>query len=1447
MSTNPPLPDSDPMLDDAPNPQVPVHSFNPNASPSEKAAAAAGPAGDKLYSIIPDAESRPKGLPVNARSSNIVPTITVEDADYKPVEPTLNGLEHQYEMVDDDVPEQLIGAIPTQSADAIPRWYRTGWRAVSGIDELRADGIAKEKRILDTFLSEQYYGDWYHNAGIIVFAVFASHFLARFNFGWASLFVLLAFCSTYYTTSMERMRRLSRDEIQRELIKTRLAVDSETVDWLNNFLDRFWLIYEPVLSQSIVQTVDQILSSSTPAFLDSMRLGDFTLGNKAPRIESVKTYPNTEDDVIIMDWTISFTPNDTSNMTKKQADNKTNPKIVLLVRIGKGLATASMPILVEDITFKGQMKLRLKLMSNFPHVQVVDFCFMGQPVIDFVLKPIGGETFGFDIANIPGLSSFVRETTHATLRPMMYDPNVFTLNLEQLLSGKPLDAAIGVVKITLYGARGLKTTKIGGDIPDPYISINIQNRSELARTKHKQNTFNPTWTETKFLLVNNLNEDLILNLYDYNDHRRDTLLGTAMFKLEELQEDATQENIESRILKDGKQNGELRYDVSFYPVLTPEETDGQLPDSNVGIVRLVIHQAKELDNSKSMSGSLNPLVKVYTGNGKSSYQSPVRKHTNNPVWEAPYEFLCADKASSKIVFKVIDDRDFLKDPELGHMSIKLTDLLTSTGQAGRDWFFLDNCKSGKIRVSAEWKPLNMAGALQGVNQHKPIGVVRLHLDRATDVKNVEATLGGKSDPYVRVLVNSIVKGRTEVVDNDLSPVWDQIIYVPVHSLKETLLLECMDYQHLTKDRHLGSVEVKVSDLAEVSDDPQYPYKSTGKKEAADQILVERSQYKGTMHYTATFIPALNIKGATFKDNLNELSQTIYTTDTDSKSSSSVSSDTPERKVDVLDDVFTPDESNNMESNVPQDNENEEGIEMSRDELLDHQSGIILFKVLSGSLQRKARVEVSLDDGYWPCFSTTRARSTNAQWDYSGEGFMKELDFGLVWLRVNEADEGEKDDIAAVWKGGAKDFLKSTLIAPQTFTLRDPDDENKTVATITIEARYIPVPVVLEARETVNNQGLLHVTLIDGQDIRGVDRSGKSDPFAVFSLNGRKVYKSQVKKKTLNPEWNEDFTVDVTSRVAAEFSLELFDWNQLEQAKSLGTGKINITTIESFQACNQFVSLSTSKHGEQGRVQLSLLFQPLIIVKTRKNTSTFTSAGRTMTQLGGLPIAASKGVFQGVAGVFKHKDRDSESLQDGRVPTSVPFPSAPPPHETPTSDVLEPGQAAFPTKTSIDNTRPACNEPGMLRVVVTSATLSDDSKAYVVLRVGDKEVKTKHSAKTTHPEWNESFNFTAGPFTPKLYAWVHDHKSFGKDKDIGEAEIDLWNNLQLQGRSSKELTVPLRSDRASLKLFLEFDPSINPSSSSISVTSSERVHRTVSFSSPGRFSIRGRRPGAEGDD
>ncbi|KAF5354770.1 hypothetical protein D9756_005742 [Leucocoprinus leucothites] len=1466
---------------------VPVHTSGAKFFLEEKAAAA-GRARDQPQIVISNDEGvSGKELKVNNRHSKAVPTISAEDhGKVKPNAPTKVAPRSLVGIEQDSVTRQVPGSMPAGSVAAIPEWYRVGWHQISRTDDMHEDEDDSRQSMLEAYLDEKLYGDWYHNAAVIAFAVFTSHFLTRFGLGWGWVLILLAFCSTYYSVSVTCTRRRARDDIQRQLVKSHLASEHETADWINNFLNRFWLNYEPVLSATVVSSVDQILSTNTPAFLDSIRLTTFTLGTKAPRIDNVRTFPKTDDDVVMMDWAISFTPSDTSEVTQHQNGHNVNPKITLSIRAGKGPAMTTIPIILENITFSSLMRVRLKLMTNFPHVQVVDMSFIEQPVIDYVLKPIGGEKYGFDIANIPGLSSFIRSMMHSTLESVVYEPNVFTLNLEQLLSGKPLDAAIGVLQVTVHSASGIKATKIGGGVPDPFVSLSINERAELARTKCKRNTYHPTWTETKFLLVNSIGENLTLNLWDFNDHTKNTLLGTATFDMNRLGVDTSYEGIVSPLLRDGKVHGELRYDVEYYPVLEQPEGSTEVPESSVGIVRLVIHQAKDLDQSKSLSGSLNPIAKVFLGNDTDNevFSTPCFKHTISPVWEAPYEFLCPDKDSCVITTKVIDDHDFLKDPVIGYTSVKLVDLLSCMGEAGRDWFPLSGATTGRVRITAEWKPVAMAGSLHGLNQYRfPIGVVRLNLVRATDVKNVEALHGGKSDPYVQVISGDSVKGRTEVVNNNLNPVWDQIIYVPVNSLKEAFRLECMDYQHLTRDRSLGSVELRVSDLAEESNDPKYPYRSTGVKSANDTLRLDNGEgYKGTLTYTAQFVPALALRDLTFSKEsqspaapdrvpLSRTSSrsssrsgcqaapqgvTIKVTDHGNERVSSIPDGLPVigPVADAPSNVVPNGEGNGV---APTDGEPEEGtsfekkhnaergVEMSIEDTLTQQSGIVVFNIISGNLAKKARLEVLLDDGYWPCFSTHKSTSTNAHWGYVGEGFIKEIDFSQIWFKLNEADEGTREDIVGEWKGDAKDFLKKAIAAPQTITLTR--DQDHRTSTILVEARYIPVPIKLEERETVSNMGILRVDLLNGDEIRGVDRSGKSDPYAVFTLNGQKVFKSQVKKSTLAPEWNEDFSCIVPSRVTADFTVEVFDWNQFEQAKHLGEARIDLTDLEPMASTERTLPLVHPKHGAHGHVRVRLLFHPQILAKARQKTSTLSNVERALTQtvthIGGLPVSAATGVFQGVTGIFKHGDkRDDDVLL---VPD---LPAGQSSHPVGTPASMGNQSEPYPQHgQDLSTGSYISSQPGTLRVTVLEAKdiSSHSTKAYVTLRISGKEYKTKHVHKTATPVWNESFIFSASTTTTKIYTCVRDHKTLGKDKELGSGEVDIWRHIQPHGVSSADVSLELRHGGL-MKLRLEFDPTVHPRRSS-SISTGEHVRKSMSFIAPSRFSIRSRRPGTEGDD
>ncbi|THH27082.1 hypothetical protein EUX98_g7106 [Antrodiella citrinella] len=1513
--------------------RVPVHTFNPDANPQAKAAAA-GKNSDQLNGVTNESKKPSPGaneLSLDAGNTNIIPTITIQDAD----------VAHDDYPVDNDAhprPQdpQPPGALPSAPAPVIPDWYKVGWRAVSGIDDRAvAEGDARHKFILDAFLHEQFYGDWYHSAGLIIFTVIATHFLTRFHFGWGWLLIVLAVCNTYWSTSVARFRSRARDDIQRELVKNRLMSEHETANWMNHFLDRFWLIYEPVLSKTIIASVDQVLSTNCPAFLESLRLSTFTLGTKAPRIDRVRTFPGTADDIVMMDWGISFTPSDVADLTPKQAQSIVNPKIVLSVRVGKGVASATMPVLLEDMSFSGLLRVRMKLMTNFPHIQVVDLSFLEKPVFDYALKPLGGDAFGFDVGNIPGLSAFIRDMVHSILGPMMYDPNVFTLNLEQLLSGEPLDTAVGVVQVTIRGARGIRGGKIGGGTPDPFVSMSINNREECAKTHYKHSTTNPSWNETKYLLVNSLQESLILNVMDFNDHRKNSHIGAATFDLSKLLEDATQEALEYHILKDGKEKGILRFDVHFHPVLKPQvDPSGvvePLPETNVGVVRLTIHQAKDLDCTKSSSGDLNPFAKIHLG-GQPIHKTAKFKHTNNPVWESATEFLCPDRSSSILTVKVIDDRDFLKDPVVGYMNIRLEDLLEAKKEAGRDWWPLSGCKSGKLRMSVEWKPLNMAGSLHGANQYiPPIGVVRLWLQKAVDVKNVEAALGGKSDPYVRVQIHNVTLGRTEVVNNSerirllhsdsvLMIVQTSILLGTKFSTFQVMLLECMDYQHLTKDRLLGYVDLKVSDLAAPAEEEgsDYHFKSLGKKQHQEPIKLDKGGFKGQLFFEAEFIPARRVKGLKFDTGptqLQRMAQNGYDTDggggtvdsddgeseddrqnvprnvmtrsavsptspssavngvrrTSSIASSKKRGHTKAESIDTTGTVETA-LSKPTKSSIhsEQKEEEDEGVEMTTEELLSHQSGIVIFNIISGRLQKKARLEVLLDDAYWPAFTTIRPPSTNARWETIGEGFIKELDFGRVWLRLDLADEGNKDEIIAQWKGDAKAFLQQTLEGPATFTLQDPDDEDKS-STVVIEARYMPVEITLEARESVNNQGTLHVTLLRGEDITALDRGGKSDPFAVVSLNGRKIYKSQVKKKTLKPVWDEQFDIQVPSRVSAELLLEIFDWNQIEQAKSLGVGRIDVASIEPFDSVEQTIALSSEKFGDKGHIFIRLMFRPEIIARSRKNTSTFSTAGRAMTQIGALPVGAGKGVVQGFTGVFRRdhaKSSNAGSASESEDDQITPTPAAPTQmpmiREISRKSIpdVPAGQASRPLNSAtlaVDGFAAAGEDgdararEGTLRVTVLDAKdmTMNDVKPYVTVRVGDKERKTKHLSKTETPEWNESFEFVAGPAQPTLYAWIYDHKTLGKDKMLGSASVDIWRHLKPGMTSSAEVLSEMREGQGLLRLRLDFDAEaqVAPRDRRSSVSSSSQLNDSPAKpppTSPSRFSL-SRRRGADRDD
>lgn len=290
------------------------------------------------------------------------------------------------------------------------------------------------------------------------------------------------------------------------------------------------------------------------------------------------------------------------------------------------------------------------------------------------------------------------------------------------------------------------------------------------------------------MLINSLNDVLTMQVFDWNDHRNDTELGVANFDLKTVEETPEQEMVMSKILQSGKERGDLQFAVNWYPVLQPKKTsDGShepVPESRKffaaewlqycaltlhlagsGIVKITVHQAKDLDRKQTVAHSqINPYARIML-QGKQISSTRTLKRTVAPAWEHSTECLVTDRPNAIFSVKIVDERGSSVDPVLGFVNVPLEDLLEAQ-EKQIEWFPLSGANSGKVRISAEFKPVMMSGAVNGSRGYTaPIGIAKILIKRASDLKNVEAFTGGKSDPYIRAMSRGTIIDRTEVHDN----------------------------------------------------------------------------------------------------------------------------------------------------------------------------------------------------------------------------------------------------------------------------------------------------------------------------------------------------------------------------------------------------------------------------------------------------------------------------------------------------------------------------------------------------------------------------------------------------------------------------------------------------------------------------------------------------------
>lgn len=1108
--------------------------------------------------------------------------------------------------------------------------YR-GWKEVGRWE--KADALTAEDEAVDlltqasffnTYLPKIAYGEWYHNVGYLLVGGLLSWIVGWFRFSLAPVFFIMVVTSILYRTSIRTYRQGLREQSQREFSIKSIEDDYETMDWLNVFLEKFWHFLEPSVAQIVTEQVNPILAASpAPAFIKSLWLDSFTAGTKPPRIDLVKTLYGTADDVVVMDWGVSFTPNEIADSSNKQLKNKVNEKVVVKVK----LFGITLPVAVSDVSFKCFVRVRMRMMASFPHIQTINVSLLEPPQFDFNCRLLGETTFNWEVLAFPGLYPFINEMIKRVVGPILFSPLSFQLNVEQLMAGAPLNSAIGVLVVNVKSAKGLKNYGRIGNTIDPYCTLGFF-KSVLAKTKYKNDTSRPVWNETLNIPISTTSEPLNITVMDHNGHRNDNIIGSVQLDLEILTQNQKHPNINAPVVRNNKVVGELLFGLSFMPALmATRQPDGAVnppPDLNTGIARIEITSARNLKSGsdKPLSAYAEVLI-----DGIPTVETSVVKGNNSPAWGKAEEKIIFDRSKTRVrvVIRTADKKIY------GSFRCKLNDLIDAT-MIQDPWFQLS--KGGEVQINTYWKPVMLEGASGAGGYSPPMGVVRIAIDKAEDLRNLETI--GKVDPYARILVNGIQRSRTAAVESTLDPTWAEIHYVAISSPNQKLTLEVMDVEKRSPDRTLGSFDVRLNDLIQKDDKGRYI--ETIGTEKRESKLIHRKGPKGTLTYSLSFYPTLPVM--TLEDYQAEEEEKKA----DEKRRKELKD--AEEKHDKSKKAKLERQKKELEEEAEEDeSETENKLRLNLDQLVEYKSGVLIYEILEvNTAKDDCYLQIFADNHGLPDFVSPKLREKKSTLNITGDVIIKELDWSKINIRLAKKKGNNRSEKAlSELNIPANQLILNAYEEPMTVQL-----SGAVSASLKIRASWVPIIYSGEIppQDSHNNAGYLTVNAIDANNLPAGDSNGKSDPYVKLFLNTDKeeFFKSKKVKKTLDPTWNETTSVSVINKYDSVVKVVVYDWDiGPEQDDWLCDGYMKLSEMNKEGETEYTVKLLDNDGNDAGEAHFKLSFKPDFVINVCPESAThigdaFGAVGSGVGAVGhvgkGLGKGVGKSVGKGVGTVGK---------------------------------------------------------------------------------------------------------------------------------------------------------------------------------------------------------------------
>lgn len=160
---------------------------------------------------------------------------------------------------------------------------------------------------------------------------------------------------------------------------------------------------------------------------------------------------------------------------------------------------------------------------------------------------------------------------------------------------------------------------------------------------------------------------------------------------------------------------------------------------------------------------------------------------------------------------------------------------------------------------------------------------------------------------------------------------------------------------------------------------------------------------------------------------------------------------------------------------------------------------------------------------------------------------------------------------------------------------------KEVAKLYLWPQTLEIPILDSSFGVMKKPvGVLHVKVLRATKLMKMDILGLSDPYVKLKLSGEMLpsKKTTIKKKTLNPVWNETFKLVVKDPQAQTLQVNVYDWDKVGSHDRLGMQVVPLKVLRPNETKELSLDLlkntniaDPQKQQQRGQIMLEMTYAP----------------------------------------------------------------------------------------------------------------------------------------------------------------------------------------------------------------------------------------------------------------